>query len=142
VRRLSLLGVQPVANRPMPALVALSPVRVLTSGLLCCARVSGVCSVNAYTKLWLTLNDHFTEAIEGIAKEAGAIIPCPECEHYDVFADDPDAKSKAYAMATKAFERGEFQGVSLKQVRDEMAAVLLDANRDCPGCERMLDDRP
>jgi hypothetical protein len=80
--------------------------------------------------------------MEQIAKEAGAIVPCPECGHYDVFADDPEATSKAYEMATKAFKRGEFEGLTIEQVREEMAAVLLDASRDCPGCGRMLDDRP
>jgi predicted RNA-binding Zn-ribbon protein involved in translation (DUF1610 family) len=88
------------------------------------------------------LDADIREALEGVAEKAGAIIPCPKCGHYDVRADDSDAESKAYAMATKAFKRGEFQGASLKQVRAEMKAVLLDANQDCPGCGRMLDDRP
>jgi predicted RNA-binding Zn-ribbon protein involved in translation (DUF1610 family) len=82
------------------------------------------------------MNAHIEEALNEIAKKAEAIIPCPHCHNYQIIADDDDAESKAYAMATAAWKRGEFRGVSLKEVRTEMKSVLRDANFTCPSCDR------
>jgi hypothetical protein len=87
------------------------------------------------TRLGLLLNYYSMDL-----KNATAIILCRRCENDDVYADDPEANSRASGLATNAFKRDEFPGISLEQVREDMAAVLLDANRGCPGCRRMLDD--
>jgi hypothetical protein len=83
-----------------------------------------------------TVNAHVRIALEEIAKEAHAIIPCEICGNYYVIADDDDAEAKAYAMATNDWKQGVFRTTSLDEVRSLMKAVLRDSDRRCPSCER------
>jgi hypothetical protein len=82
------------------------------------------------------VNAHVRIALEEIAKGAGAIVPCEICGNYDVIADDDDAEANAYAMATNEWKRGAFRTTSLEEVRSLMKAVLRNADRRCPSCER------
>ena len=82
------------------------------------------------------MNAHVQIALEEIAKEAGAIIPCEICGNYDVIAFDDDAEAKAYGIATNEWKQGAFRTTSLEEVRSLMKAVLRNANHRCPSCER------
>jgi hypothetical protein len=53
-----------------------------------------------------------------------------------IIADDDDAESQAYAMATNAWKRGDFRSASLEEVRAAKKSVLRDANFKCPSCDR------
>jgi hypothetical protein len=77
--------------------------------------------------------------LEEIARHAGAIIPCEICRNYYLIADDQDAESQAYAMATNAWKRGEFRRAPLEEVRHVMKGVLDNANHRCPSCDRISD---
>jgi hypothetical protein len=83
-----------------------------------------------------SMNSDTHETAEAVAKEAGAIIPCPVCGCYDIGADDEDANKLAYAMAEnrrKSGDRG-FRGMSHKEAMAVIKSVIDDANYECPGC--------
>jgi hypothetical protein len=86
------------------------------------------------------MQSEFWSFLNSIAQEVEAIIPCPKCELDDVYAEDGEADSKAYARATKAWQRGEFSPASRETVIAEMESVLLDANRNCPTCSPLVED--
>lgn len=75
--------------------------------------------------------------VEEIAKRVGAIITCPECSHYDIFADDHKADRKVYAEAIIRAKDGNtpgFSGVALPKAILIVKGVLDNAPRQCPGC--------
>jgi len=80
------------------------------------------------------MNAHMPGQLEEIARQAEAIIPCKICRNNYVIADDSDAESKAYAMATNAWKCGEFRSAPLEEVRRVMKSVLDSANHRCPSC--------
>jgi hypothetical protein len=82
------------------------------------------------------MNAHIQDELNEIAKKSEAIISCPICRNYMIIADDDDAESQAYAMATNAWKRGDFRSASLEEVRAAMKSVLRDANFKCPSCDR------
>lgn len=85
------------------------------------------------------MNAHVLEILTEIAESAEAIVPCEICGNYEIFADDEDAYSQAYAMATNAWKEVAFRSSSLEEVRAAMKSVLRDANRRCPSCDREDD---
>lgn len=54
------------------------------------------------------MNAHVQIALEEIAKETGAIIPCEICGNYDVIAFDDDAEAKAYGWQRMSGNKGHF----------------------------------
>jgi hypothetical protein len=82
------------------------------------------------------MNSESRDALEAIAKRAGAIIDCPNDCGNEISAGDSDADSQAYAAATVAWKRGLFGSSDRDEVMAEMKGVLQDANIDCPQCER------
>jgi hypothetical protein len=84
----------------------------------------------------VAVNAHVLIALEEIAKEAGAVLPCEICGNYDIIAYDDDAEAKAYATATNDWKQGAYRTTSLEEVRSLMKAVLQNANRRCPSCDR------
>jgi hypothetical protein len=80
------------------------------------------------------MNAHMTEQLEEIARQAKAIIRCEICRSNYIIADDSDAESQAYAMATDAWKCGEFRSAPLEEVRSVMKSVLDSANHRCPSC--------
>jgi hypothetical protein len=80
------------------------------------------------------MNAHVQIALEEIAQRAQAVVKCEVCHNYYVSADDEEANSLAYAMATNAYKRGEFRTTTLEETRDAMKAVLRDASHRCPSC--------
>jgi hypothetical protein len=80
------------------------------------------------------MNAHMAGQLEEIAQQAEAIIRCETCRSNYVIADDSDAESQAYAMATNAWRRGEFRSAPLEEVRSVMKSVLDSANHRCPSC--------
>jgi hypothetical protein len=70
------------------------------------------------------MNAHVQIALEEIAQ-------CEVCHNYYVRADDEEANSLAYAMATNAYKRGEFRTTRLEETREGMKAVLRDASHRC-----------
>ena len=75
------------------------------------------------------MNVHVQIALEEIAQ-------CEVCHNYYVCADDEEANSLAYAMATNAYKRGEFRTTTLEKTREAMKAVLRDASHRCPSCDK------
>jgi hypothetical protein len=80
------------------------------------------------------MNAHVQIALEEIAQAAHAIVKCRICQSNYVIADDDEAESLAYAMATNTCKRGEFRSTTLEETRDAMKSVLRDANHRCPSC--------
>jgi hypothetical protein len=80
------------------------------------------------------MNGHMHLQLEDIAKQAEAITKCGICGNYYVLADDPDAESQAYAMATSAWKDGEFRSATLEDAQHAMKLVLGSANHRCPSC--------
>lgn len=80
------------------------------------------------------MNAHVQIALEEIAQQAQAVVKCEICRNNYVIADDEDAESRAYAMATNAWKSGEFRSAPLDEIRGAMKAVLRDANHRCPSC--------
>jgi hypothetical protein len=80
------------------------------------------------------MNAHMAVQLEEIARQAEAIIPCEICRSNYIIADDSDAESKAYAMATNAWMDGDFRSAPLEEVRQVMKSVLSSANHRCPSC--------
>lgn len=80
------------------------------------------------------MNAHVYEILVEIAERSGATVPCETCGNYQIIADDEDAESQAYAMATNAWKDGEFRTAELEEIRAAMKSVLRDANRRCPSC--------
>ena len=81
------------------------------------------------------MNAHMAVQLEEIARQAEAIIPCDEiCRSNYIIADDSDAESKTYAMATNAWKDGYFRSAPLEEVRRAMKSVLSSANHRCPSC--------
>ena len=75
--------------------------------------------------------------VEEIAKRVGAIISCPVCSRYDIFADNHKADRKVYAEAIIRAKDGNTQGfrsVRLPEAILAVKGVLDDALRQCPGC--------
>lgn len=82
------------------------------------------------------MNSDTIESALQIAKDAGAIVNCSSCGHYELRADDYDAECRAYAQATKAWKsviRG-FRGMEREDVMDSIKAAL-DVPIKCPSCE-------
>jgi len=70
------------------------------------------------------------------AKEARAIIRCPTCGQYDLYAKDEDADRLAYANVAEAWAgigRG-FRGMTRTEVLDCMKSVLQATPTECPWC--------
>ena len=80
------------------------------------------------------MNAHVQIALEEIAQRAGAVVKCETCHSNYISADDEEANSFAYAMATNACMRGEFRSTTLEETRNAMKMVLRDANIRCPSC--------
>ena len=85
------------------------------------------------------MNAHMHEQLLEIARQAGAIINCPNCSASEVCAFDKDADSRAYAMATNAWKEGAFRSASREETMEEMKSVIFDANHRCPVCQRDQD---
>lgn len=80
------------------------------------------------------MNAHLHEELMEIAERAGALVHCIEGHSGLVRAWDSDADSRAYAMATSAFQGGNFPRSNLTEIRHEMKVVLDNANHECPTC--------
>jgi len=87
------------------------------------------------------MNSDTQETATQIAKDAGAIIPCPTCLANDIYAGNDDAERKAYAMATNAWKAGErgFRGMTREEVMQAIKSAIVDANHKCPSCDRDRD---
>jgi hypothetical protein len=82
-------------------------------------------------------NSDTQELAEQCLKDAGAIVLCESCRDYYVDELDPDAESRAYAIATnewKAESRG-FRGMEREEVVTTIKSALRSTNTKCPGCE-------
>ena len=82
------------------------------------------------------MNVHIAESI---AQQAGAIARCEACRKHFVIAYDKHAESQAYALAASAWKEGDFQSVSLDDVKRRVKSVLDSANHRCPSCDRDSD---
>lgn len=82
------------------------------------------------------MNSDTQETAEECAKDAGAIIKCPSCLGYDISAFDPEAESRAYAIATEAWKSGTrgFRNMAREEVMGVVKSALQDANISCPSC--------
>lgn len=84
------------------------------------------------------MNSETYEALQSIAAAAGAIGPCPDCETEDIYQDDSDADSRAYAMATNVWKEGGEPGLrgitTHKELSEAMKGVLDDATQECQTC--------
>lgn len=82
------------------------------------------------------MNSDTQETAEECAKDAGAIIQCPSCHGYDISAHDPEAESRAYAIATVAWKDGTrgFRNMSREEVVSVLKSALDSANINCPSC--------
>jgi hypothetical protein len=75
---------------------------------------------------------------EEIAVSANAIIKCPICHETLISAFDPEAESRAYAMATNAWKSGGrgFRSMERQDVIRTMKSVLDGAGK-CWRCSSM-----
>jgi len=84
----------------------------------------------------MSMNSDTRETADQCLREAGAIISCPGCGNYEVWADDREAESNAYARATNKWKGGErgFRGMDREEVIALVKSALDDVNINCPGC--------
>tara|TARA_B100000378_G_scaffold52563_1_gene38983 strand:- start:2 stop:259 length:258 start_codon:yes stop_codon:yes gene_type:complete len=80
------------------------------------------------------MNSETREIIDGYIRQAGAVSKCPYCSTYDVWADDPEAETMVYAMATNGWKNGKFRGEGREAIMAAVKSALDDVNIDCPGC--------
>jgi len=66
------------------------------------------------------MNGNMQIALEEIAQQSGAVVKCEVCQSHYVIADDEEAESRAYGMATNAWKRGELRSVTREEVIREM----------------------
>jgi len=80
------------------------------------------------------MNSETREVIDECIREAGAVVRCPICHTYDVWADDSDAERQVFAFVTNRWKDGAFRGESREAILEATKAALNDVNIDCPGC--------
>ena len=87
------------------------------------------------------MNSDTIETAEQLARDAGAIVPCPVCLGYDVRAYDDDADRMTYAQATNAWKDGDrgFRNMSREEVLSVVKSVLDSALIKCPSCQIASD---
>lgn len=83
------------------------------------------------------MNAHVQEAMNEIAREAKAVVPCNVCGNYYVRNYDEAADRMAYAMATNAWNNGEqgfARGLTREEALLEMKRCLESASERCASC--------
>ena len=86
------------------------------------------------------MNSETRETVEEYAKQAEAIVRCPVCGNYDIYAEDEEADKRAYGAVTNAWKAGQFGGDSREDIVRVMEGVLRDANEVCPSCGAEYED--
>ena len=82
------------------------------------------------------MNSESYDALQAMAKRAGAIIDCPNDCGNEISAGDGEAEKGSYAAATVAWKDGLFGSSDREEVMGAMKGVLQDANIDCPQCDQ------
>lgn len=72
------------------------------------------------------------------ALRAGAVRPCPRHEEVLVSAGDPDANSRAYAIATNSW-KAENTVANREDLMDAVKAAIEHAADSCGRCEKDRD---
>lgn len=87
------------------------------------------------------LNDHMPDEDEfvGIAVQAGALEVCPLHKDVTINRGDPEANSRAYAMATNRWKAGELLGEREDIMAGIKDALDMAADDGCPACAGLAD---
>lgn len=75
-----------------------------------------------------------------IAREARALVPCPDCGKGDISALDPQAEGVALTNVMGAWNRKEFPDCPWDEVTSAMKSLLVQASYECPECEATVPD--
>lgn len=78
----------------------------------------------------------FAEAVV-IAQRAGALEPCGLHEDELLYAEDEDADRRAYAMATKALQKGEVSG-NRADLMEAIKRTFEWHSTSCSRCDNMF----
>ena len=89
------------------------------------------------------MNSETYDTLREIAVTAGAIGSCPDCHAEDIYLDDADANSRAYALATNAWKEEEagLRGMKREEAMECMKGVLADATQRCQTCHQHERDK-
>ncbi|MFG1277464.1 hypothetical protein [Xanthobacter autotrophicus] len=88
-------------------------------------------------------NDHLPEldgVAAGFALKAGAITICERHGDVTISKGNPDAESRAYALATNAWKAGGIE-CTREELMEAVKNTLEEACDDgCPECRKIMDE--
>lgn len=76
------------------------------------------------------------ETIDIYIRDAEAVVMCPICSNYEVWADEAEAESMVYAKVTNAWKNGEFGTEQREKIMEQVKLALDGVNINCPSCGR------